>query len=322
MLVKFTEEDRKKQIDIKEEVKETINQIVKEPEQTENKIDAGNLVSEISRLRLSENDLKILEEVLLNPPPPNDRLIEAAKRYQEKTKKESELSDDEILKRAEEIRLKKIFERAEKIQESREEKYGPENIEDEISDNSTINEDIIETNDKEKQKELLIQMMKDDEELGLYDEPFDNPLIKEPSTSPQNASEMMLTTNADIIESIPPDDEISDWDPTLMDGLEDEEPFFSEEEIEKILQEEPTEEEIQGNFSTIEPILENIFHNEEVINETPISVEEKTLNLRQVVFEENTILETPQIEVNSNVDETQPQPTSLIKNIEVEKKKF
>jgi len=35
------------------------------------------------------------------------------------------------------------------------------------------------------------------------------------------------------------DDEVSDWDETLMDGLEDEEPLFTEEETEKILQEEP-----------------------------------------------------------------------------------
>jgi len=44
----------------------------------------------------------------------------------------------------------------------------------------------------------------------------------EPSSTPQNASEMMITTDEDIINSIPPDDEISDWDSTLMDGLEEE----------------------------------------------------------------------------------------------------
>lgn len=290
MLVKFTEEDRKKQIDIKEEVKETINEIVKEPEQTESKIDASDLVSEISRLRLSENDLKTLEEVLLNPPSPNERLVEAAKRYQEKTKKESELSDDEILKRAEEIKLKKIFEKSEKIEESREEKYGPENNEDEpsalansqyreeyfeeeISDDSTINEDIVETNDKEKQRELLVQIMKEDEKDGLYDDLDDEP---------------------------------------IEHSIEDDDLFHYI----------PTEEEEQQNFSTIEEDSTNIFHDEEVINETPISVEEKTLNLRQVVFEENTILETPQIEVVSNVEEPQPQPTPLIENEEVEKKNF
>jgi hypothetical protein len=42
------------------------------------------------------------------------------------------------------------------------------------------------------------------------------------SKTPQNASEMMITKDEDIINSIPPDNEISDWDSTLMDGLEDE----------------------------------------------------------------------------------------------------
>ena len=99
--------------------------------------------------------------------------------------------------------------------------------------------------------------MKNDQELGLYDEPFDNPLVKEPSVTPQNEEEMMLTTNSDIIESIPMDDEVSDWDETLMDGLEEENNF----------QEEPTEEEESENFSTIEPNLENILQDEEYLTE-------------------------------------------------------
>jgi hypothetical protein len=94
---------------------------------------------------------------------------------------------------------------------------------------------------QEERHELLVEIMKNDEELGLYDESLDNPMIKE-----------------DL------DDEVSDWDVTLMDGLEDEEPFFTDEEVEKILQEEPTEEEIEQNFSIIEPNLENILQEEEI----------------------------------------------------------
>ena len=126
--------------------------------------------------------------------------------------------------------------------------------------------------------------MKNDQELGLYDEPFDNPLVKEPSVAPQNVAEMMSTTNDDIIESIPSDDEVSDWDVTLMDGLEDEEPFFTEQEMENILQEEPTEEEIQGNFSTIERETENIFQNN-VNPEFEIPVQEGW-EVTEEVFEE------------------------------------
>jgi len=134
------------------------NQLVmvkKEEEKTppSNPEDLKNFVDETVRLRLSEDDLKKLEEVLLNPPPPNEELKKAADEYK-------------------------------------------------------------------RREDLLAEIMKNDEEMGLYD--------------------------------------ISDWDVTLMDGLEDEE---------NILQETPTIEEEERNFSTIEPKTENIFQNEEENNE-------------------------------------------------------
>jgi len=129
--------------------------------QPSNPEDLKNFVDETVRLRLSEDDLKKLEEALLNPKKPNEELKKAAEEYNRKM-------------------------------------------------------------------DLLTKMTQDNQEMGLYDN-------------------------------------VSDWDATLMDGLEDEEPFFTEEEVEKILQEEPTEEEIQRNFSTIEPETENIFHKEEEI---------------------------------------------------------
>lgn len=137
----------------------------KEPSSPE---DLKNFVDESARLRLTEDDLKKLEDTLLSPPPPNENLMKAAEEYK-------------------------------------------------------------------RRGELLAEIIKNDEEMGLYDEPFDNSTI---------------------------DDNTSDWDVTLMDGLEDEEPFFTEEEMENILQEEPTEEEIQRNFSTIEPKTENILQEE------------------------------------------------------------
>ena len=179
------------------------NQLVlgesKKEEEVEVKEDkTKDIIEEESRLKLSKEDLERLEKVLLNPPPPNEKLKEAAQRYSDEVKEKHTHIDD-----FEETSVKTVL-------------------------------------TQEERHELLTEMMKNDEELGLYDEPFDNPMIKE-----------------DL------DDEVSDWDETLMDGLEDEEPFFTEEEVEKILQEEPTEEEIQRNFSTIEPETENIFHKEE-----------------------------------------------------------
>jgi hypothetical protein len=80
----------------------------KEPSSPE---DLKNFVDETTRIRLSEDDLKKLEEVLLNPPPPNEELIKSVEEYK-------------------------------------------------------------------RRGELLAEIIKNDEELGLYNEPFDNPLIK------------------------------------------------------------------------------------------------------------------------------------------------
>lgn len=82
MLVKFTEEDRKESNKIIEEKKE---EEVKEPE---TKIDASDLIAEVSKVRLSESDYKKLEEVLLNPPKPNDNLKKAVEEYQDTIEKQ------------------------------------------------------------------------------------------------------------------------------------------------------------------------------------------------------------------------------------------
>ena len=87
MLVKFTEEDRKKDQEIIEEeerhlvdekiIQEAIEKYKKEQEQMT--IDP----SEIARIKLSEEDLKKLEETLLSPPKPNDALINDTEKYKE-----------------------------------------------------------------------------------------------------------------------------------------------------------------------------------------------------------------------------------------------
>lgn len=134
MLVKFTEEDRLKE-----------NGLIQNKEPISNPEELKDFVDETTRIHLSENDLKKLEETLLNPPPLNEKLKKAAEEYK-------------------------------------------------------------------RRGELLVEIMENDEELGLYDEPFDNPLVKESSVTSQNAQGMMITTNEDIINSIPPDDETSEMD--------------------------------------------------------------------------------------------------------------
>lgn len=149
MLVKFEEEEKKK-VDSKEPIDEIdIDEISKAAGKMEATIESEKWTP-------SENDLKKIEEILLNPPKPNEELERAKEEY-------NKIMGD---------RLKKTH----------------ENI--------------------------------------------------EPSETPQSASEMMATTNEDIINSIPADDEISDWDNTLMDGLE-EEPYELDNEIQVVNQSEP-----------------------------------------------------------------------------------
>jgi hypothetical protein len=104
----------------------------------------------------------------------------------------------------------------------------------------------------------------------------------------------------DLVE----EDEISDWDVTLMDGLENE-------EISTI---EPSEEEELQNFSTIQPNSENIFQEEdyqgqfeEWKNETvsePLATEEEIIEDQNISVEE-VVNKEP--EINLEVKETSSQ---------------
>jgi hypothetical protein len=298
MLVKFTEEDRKKEV---EEDKKEI-----EP------IPANHLMSEVSKVRLSEEDLKKLEEVLLNPPPPNENLKNAAEEY----KKKLELTDEEILERAKEIQIKKVFEEAEIIKQEREEEFGPDNLEEEpFEEKKSIFPEEVEYPEeynrpvypsKEEIKEILSEMMRLDQELGLYNPPHDTPQVKEeitPALSDEEVKEMFMDEwekTYDLVE----EDEISDWDVTLMDGLENE-------EISTI---EPSEEEELQNFSTIQPNSENIFQEEdyqgqfeEWKNETvsePLATEEEIIEDQNISVEE-VVNKEP--EINLEVKETSSQ---------------
>jgi len=92
-----------------------------------------------------------------------------------------------------------------------------------------------ETPSKEKIDEILSEMMRLDQELGLYDEPFDNPLVKEEVETifPALSDEEVLEMNQDEYErKLDMEDETV---PTI----------------------EPTEEEEQENFFTIDLNKEN-----------------------------------------------------------------
>lgn len=275
MLVKFTEEDKKNQ-----------NEIVKEEPKPENTIEASDLVGEVSRLRLSEEDLKKLEEVLLNPPSPNEELIKAAERYEEKRKQESVLSDEEILKKAEEIRHRQILEKAEEIKNEREEIYTPD--EDEEEPTALAN--------SEYRENIDVELVEEEEEEIVNDTPISV------ETKTINLRQVVFEP---IEEQI--DEELienSNWDVTLMDGLEEEQNFSTIE---------PTEEEEQQNFSTIESNSENIFQ-EEIINE-PIEVINPEFEISVEVVPDS-------INVNEITEEIQqePIPTPINSDELVEKK--
>lgn len=90
MLVKFTEEDRLKDVKEDEEihhkvVEEKIKHDIEETVTVDPEL-LKNLVEDAVRVKLSEKDLEVLENALLNPPPPNEELIKVAHIY----------NDDEI----------------------------------------------------------------------------------------------------------------------------------------------------------------------------------------------------------------------------------
>ncbi len=95
-----------------------------------------------------------------------------------------------------------------------------------------------ETPSKEKIDEILSEMMRLDQELGLYDEPFDNPLVKEQE-----------------VEAVFP--ALSDEEVLEMNQDEYERKLDMEDEIVSTI--EPTEEEEQDNFFTIDLNKENTF---------------------------------------------------------------
>ena len=191
-----------------------------------------DFVDETTRLHLSENDLKKIEEALLNPPAVSEKLKEAAKKYS-----------------------------------------------DEVREKHTHIDDFITQPTQEERHEILTEMMKNDQELGLYDEPFDNPMIKESEST--ELSERLAKMDEELKLQEEEYDDISDWDVTLMDGLEDEEPFFTEEELQNFSTIEPTIEEESQNFSTIEPNMENIFQDDEFV----IPVDEAVDNEPEFIIE-------------------------------------
>jgi hypothetical protein len=219
------------------------------------KEDLKDFVDETTRVRLSEDDLKKLEEVLLNPPSPNEKLKEATQRYSDEVRqKHTHINDFDVNQKWDGI-SQEVWDRMEEIEKQREAIHGPITEEDLPPTGAYANSEY------RQRGELLAEIIKNDEELGLYDEPFDNPMIKDEDEEENEFDDYGMRITKD---------KISDWDVTLMDGLEDEE--FSNIE--------PTEEDESQNFSTIEPNTENIFQEDELT----IPVDEAIDNEPELTF--------------------------------------
>jgi hypothetical protein len=293
-------------------VKRKEEDVISKPEELK------DFVDETTRVHLSESDLKKLEEVLLNPPLPNEKLKEASKRYSDEVReKHTHIDDFEVNEEKPWDGIsQEVWDRMKKIEEYRESIHGPILPEDEPT-GALAN--------SEHRGKLLAEIMQRDEELGLYNEPFDNPMIKESENSELYERLTKMDEELKLQEEEYDDDDISDWDATLMDGLEDEEPFFTEEELEKILQEEPTEEEIQRNFSTIEPISENIFQDEDYLTDAilefnresieeefgefvpePLQTTEESQTFGLDIKQLNETLEEVNKEIDTEIEETSP----------------
>lgn len=208
MLVKFTEEDRLKEISEEENKVEDKKEEEKIPE-----VNASDIVGEVSRLRLSEEDLKILDKYLSNPPEPNENLKRAFKEYSERK------NQDNIDKESEEL-----DEEIESIISTNEVKQTPKPIiPEEVEYPEEYSRPVYPT--KEEREQILSDMMQQDQELGLYDEPLNNPTIEEnevvPALSDEEVREMFMDEWERKFENVEDDEQVEQLPtPTLTENLE------------------------------------------------------------------------------------------------------
>lgn len=182
MLVKFTQEKSKNQ----------------QQEESKNTIDSKELVSEISRVRLSEDELFNLENILLKKQQQEQEVVE------KKKNEEDQPFTNYINKEEVSLPLNKI-------------------VSNDLRPNTQGDNESSDIEDWEAYNKLMDLQ---------HNNPIDNSVtITEPSTPPNNASEMMLSTDDDVIKSIPSDDEKSEFDlltdtqPVVIEELPENQPI-------------------------------------------------------------------------------------------------
>ena len=261
MLVKFSETERQVEVIVDD----------KKEKEEPTKIDASDLIGEISRVRFSEEDLAILEKHLLNPSKPNEALVNAHDEYEKiqkaSLKDEETLSDEEILERAQKIEFKRIAERMKKIGEIQNEIRGYEdNSEDPVGAlaNSEYRLKDIEVDDEDEEEiyeekileeSKTVDVFNDDIELNFTDEEIDQAIaefneierleaLEESSPEPYlNAIELLEKIENEKIEQMysMDEDEIPEVDEAWDVGVDpidkDDEPIYQTDskELDKML---------------------------------------------------------------------------------------
>ena len=222
MLVKFSEGERQVELVVDDKKEET------------EKVDASDLIGEISRVRLTEDDLVLLEERLLRQKPK----VEYEKLQKASLKDEVTLSDEEIIERARNIEFKRIAERMKQIEKIQNEIRGyQDNSEDPVGalanseyrlndtyvDEDEDEEEIYEEKISEESK--TVDVFKDDIELNFTDEEIDQAIAEFNEIERLEALE----------ESSPEPDEA--WDVGMDPIDKDDEPIYQTDskELDKML---------------------------------------------------------------------------------------
>jgi hypothetical protein len=275
MLVKFTQENKEKGIDAIIDgggISQQINAEKEKKEEVKEEIpvvDAKDIVGEVSRLRLTEEDLAILEKYLNNPPKPNEALVKAAEEYKKQQETPVEVYEKQLDGfdgfDAEPLITPEVTEEV-KIEETPTPTF-TESITptltptESVTPTLTVTETITPTltptvtSTQEEVVEVLVEEIPlviptyepTPEEVKIEETPIETPIVETPTIE---VEEIPLPTIEDAPIEVeeeyvptPDEEEINfqkDWDVTLMDGLEDEPPY--EETSSEPVIETPTEE--------------------------------------------------------------------------------
>jgi hypothetical protein len=235
MLVKFSEGERQSEIIVDN----------KKEEEEPAKIDASDLIGEISRVRLSDEDLRLLEERLLNVKPKE----EYEKLQRATLKDEVTLSDEEIIERAQKIEFKRIAERMKQIEKIQNEIRGYEdnsedpvgalaNSEYRLKDIEIDDEDEEEIYEEKISEELkTVDVFNDDIELNFTDEEIDQAIAEFNEIERLEALEESLeeSLKESLEEPSPEPDEA--WDVGIDPIDKDDEPVYQTDskELDKML---------------------------------------------------------------------------------------